>query len=206
MTMADRAEASAARPRRPWFRRHPWLLASTALLALMLAVTAPPVLYVLDQLPQTPLIGDLRRQQDDYPSVLLTSDGQQLAVFRQTWRQWVPLSQVSPHVVDALLATEDQRFYEHHGLDLRRTLGAAISTLRGRLQGGSTLTQQLARNLYPEAIGRAPTLERKVREAITALKIERAYGKDDILEVYLNTVPFLYNTYGIEMAARTYFD
>ncbi len=207
MTMADRAEeASAARSRRPWIGRHPWFLASTVLLALVLAVAVPPVLYVLDQLPETPLIGNLKQQQDDYPSVLLTSDGRPLAVFRQTWREWVPLSQVSPHVVEALLATEDQRFYEHRGLDLRRTLGAAISTLRGRLQGGSTLTQQLARNLYPEAIGRAPTLERKVREAITALKIERVYGKDDILEIYLNTVPFLYNTYGIEMAARTYFD
>lgn len=204
--MADRADAPAAPPRRPWIRRHPWLLASATLLALLLAATVPPVLYLLDQLPKTPLIGDLKRNQDDHPSVLLTSDGQQLAVFRQTWRQWVPLPEISPHVIDALLATEDQRFYEHHGLDVRRTLAAAISTLRGRLQGGSTLTQQLARNLYPKAIGRAPTLERKVREALTALKIERAYGKDDILEIYLNTVPFLYNTYGIEMAARTYFD
>ncbi|WBY04009.1 transglycosylase domain-containing protein [Ramlibacter tataouinensis] len=160
----------------------------------------------MDQLPRTPLIGDLKQSQDDHPSVLLTSDGQQLAVFRQEWRQWVPLADISPHVIHALLATEDQRFYAHRGLDWRRTLAAALSTVRGRLQGGSTLTQQLARNLYPDAIGRAPTLERKVREALTALKIERAYGKDDILEIYLNTVPFLYNTYGIEMAARTYFD
>lgn len=204
--MAERAEAPAARTGRPWLLRHPWLIGATVLLALLLAITVPPVLYLLDQLPRTPLVGDLKRSQDEHPSVLLTSDGRQLAVFRQAWRQWVPLSEISPHVVDALLATEDQRFYEHRGLDLRRTLAAALSTLRGRLQGGSTLTQQLARNVYPDAIGRAPTLERKVREALTALKIERAYGKDDILEIYLNTVPFLYNTYGIEMAARTYFD
>jgi penicillin-binding protein 1A len=76
----------------------------------------------------------------------------------------------------------------------------------GDRQGGSTLTQQLARNLYPEAIGRAPTLTRKIKEAITALKIEAIHSKDEILETYLNTVPFLYNAYGIEMAARTYFD
>lgn len=73
-------------------------------------------------------------------------------------------------------------------------------------RGGSTLTQQLARNLYPEEIGRDPTLTRKIKEAITALKIEAVHSKEEILETYLNTVPFLYNAYGIEMAARTYFD
>jgi penicillin-binding protein 1A len=73
------------------------------------------------------------------------------------------------------------------------------------LQGGSTLTQQLARNLFPEEIGRAATLTRKLKEAITALKIEAVYSKPEILETYLNTVPFLYNAFGIEMAARTYF-
>ncbi|MGE8491250.1 MAG: transglycosylase domain-containing protein, partial [Paraburkholderia nemoris] len=76
----------------------------------------------------------------------------------------------------------------------------------GDRQGGSTITQQLARNLYPDEIGRAPTLTRKLKEAITAFKIEALYSKDEILETYLNTVPFLYNAYGIEMAARTYFD
>ena len=81
-----------------------------------------------------------------------------------------------------------------------------LSTLSGDLQGGSTITQQLARNLYPEEIGRAATLTRKIKEAITALKIEAVYTKDEILETYLNTVPFLYNAFGIEMAARTYFD
>ncbi|KQT12969.1 penicillin-binding protein [Ramlibacter sp. Leaf400] len=162
--------------------------------------------YLMTQVPATPVIGNLKRQQAEHPSVLLTSDGQELAVYRKTNRQWVPLEGISPHVLAALLAVEDQRFYEHRGLDLRRTVAAAWNTFQGRLQGGSTITQQLARNLYPEEIGRAPTLERKVKEAITALKIERAYGKDEILEIYLNTVPFLYNTYGIEMAARTYFD
>src|SRR5205085_8256115 len=82
----------------------------------------------------------------------------------------------------------------------------AFHTLHGDLQGGSTISQQLARNMFPEDIGRAPTLQRKVKEAITALRIEHLYSKDEILEMYLNTVPFLYNAYGIEMAARTYFD
>jgi hypothetical protein len=83
---------------------------------------------------------------------------------------------------------------------------AAMRSITGDLQGGSTLTQQLARNLYPDEIGRAATITRKLREAITAIKIESVYSKNEILETYLNTVPFLYNAFGIEMAAHTYFD
>ena len=129
-----------------------------------------------------------------------------MAVFKRANREWVKLNEMSPHLVKALVATEDHRFYEHFGLDWRRTASAALSTFGGDRQGGSTITQQLARNLYPEEIGRAPTLTRKLKEAITALKIEALYSKDEILETYLNTVPFLYNAFGIEMAARTYFD
>jgi penicillin-binding protein 1A len=173
---------------------------------MLLLLPVLPALYVLRQVPHTPTIGDLKKLQTEHPSVLLTSDGKELAIYRKANREWVPLAGISPNVLTALLAVEDQRFYEHGGLDLRRTVAAAWNTLNGRLQGGSTLTQQLARNMYPEEIGRAPTLDRKIKEAITALKIEKAYSKDEILEIYLNTVPFLYNTYGIEMAARTYFD
>jgi penicillin-binding protein 1A len=140
------------------------------------------------------------------PSVVLSADGMVLAEYKRINRQWVPLERISQSAIDALIATEDHRFYQHHGIDLRRTAGAALSTLRGDRQGGSTITQQLARNMYPEEIGRAPTLNRKVKEAITALKIEAIYSKPEILETYLNTVPFLYNAFGIEMAARTYFD
>jgi penicillin-binding protein 1A len=179
-------------------RRHP-VRAALVLPALM-------VLYVLLLLPFTPGIGDLRKAKSEVPSVLLASDGTVLAEYRRINRQWVPLEQIAPNVVDALIATEDRRFYEHHGIDFRRTFGAVLSTLSGDLQGGSTITQQLARNLYPEEIGRAASITRKLKEAITALKIETVYSKKEILETYLNTVPFLYNAFGIEMAARTYFD
>ena len=137
---------------------------------------------------------------------MLSADGKELALFKRANREWVKLDDISPQVIAALIATEDHRFFEHHGIDWRRTASAALSTASGDRQGGSTLTQQLARNLYPEAIGRAPTLTRKLKEAITALKIEAVYTKPEILETYLNTVPFLYNAFGIEMAARTYFD
>jgi penicillin-binding protein 1A len=171
-----------------------------------LVVPALLLLYVLALIPFTPSVGDLRKAKSATPSVVLSDDGVVLAEFKRINREWVPLERISRHVVDALIATEDHRFYDHHGIDFRRTAAAAFRTVTGDLQGGSTITQQLARNLYPEEIGRAATITRKIKEAITAVKIEAVYTKREILETYLNTVPFLFNAFGIEMAARTYFD
>ena len=155
------------------------------------AVLAIPVLlllYALVLIPFTPSISDLRKVKAAKPSVVLSADGEELAVFKRANREWVKLADISPHVVGALIATEDHRFYQHHGMDLTRTASAVLHTVKGDLQGGSTLTQQLARNLFPEEIGRKATLTRKLKEAITALKIESVYTKDEILETYLNTV------------------
>ena len=173
------------------------------------ALAVPPallVLYTVVLIPVTPSISDIRKAASEQPAQILSADGRKITEFKQSNRQWVALKEISPHVVKALIATEDHRFYDHFGLDWRRTASAMYYTLQGDRQGGSTLTQQLARNLYPEEIGRAASLTRKLKEAITALKIEAVYSKDEILETYLNTVPFLYNAFGIEMAARTYFD
>jgi penicillin-binding protein 1A len=183
--------------------RHPSLRGMAWGLA---AVPVVLLIYVLALIPFTPSINDLRKAKAAKPSVLLSADGQELTVFSRANRDWIKLADISPHVVNALISTEDARFYQHRGMDLRRTVAAAMNTVQGKVQGGSTITQQLARNLYPEEIGRARTMTRKIKEAITSLKIEAVYSKDEILETYLNTVPFLYNAYGIEMAARTYFD
>jgi len=183
--------------------RHPTRRGLTITLATPIVLF---LLYVVALVPLTPAISDIRKATTERPAQILFADGRKLAEFKHSHRQWVRLTDISPHVIDALIATEDHRFYAHHGLDFRRTLAAALHTFKGDRQGGSTLTQQLARNLYPEEIGRAPTLTRKLKEAITAFKIEAVHSKDEILETYLNTVPFLYNAFGIEMAARTYFD
>ncbi len=181
-----------------------------ALLWGILAVPAAVLAYALVLIPFTPSISDIRKAKSELPAQLMSVDGKLLAEYRWANREWVELSEISPHVVNALIATEDHRFYDHFGLDWRRTASSVVHTLRGDPQGGSTITQQLARNLFPEEIGRSrvfpQALTRKLKEAITALKIEASYTKDEILETYLNTVPFLYNAYGIEMAARTYFD
>ena len=154
---------------------------------------------------ETPDVDHLRTVRAVLPSVVLAADGSELTTLRSVQREWLPLEKMSRQVVHALVDTEDKRFYEHPGVDIRRTLAAAFYTANGDTQGGSTITQQLVRNLYPEEIGRARTVNRKLREIITATRIEQRYSKDEILETYLNTVPFLYNVYGIEMAARTYF-
>lgn len=202
----ERARASGLGQRiaaLPWWRRWPtrreWLLLVAALPVLFM-------LYVLLLIPFTPSISDIRKAKLEHPAQILSADGKLIGEFKRSNRKWVPLEQISPSVVKALVATEDHRFYEHHGMDFTRTVGSVIHTLRGNPQGGSTITQQLARNLYPTEIGRARNVNRKLKEAITAFKIEALYTKDEILETYLNTVPFLYNAYGIEMAARTYFD
>lgn len=186
-----------SRLRRPTRREWAWIAGG---------VPALFVLYLLLLVPLTPSISDIRKARLEQPAQVMSEDGKLLAEYKWANRVWVPLKDIAPAVVTALIATEDHRFYDHFGLDWRRMLGAAWYTLQGKRQGGSTLTQQLARNLYPNEVGRAPTLNRKLKEAVTALKIEALYTKSEILETYLNTVPFLYNAFGIEMAARTYFD
>jgi penicillin-binding protein 1A len=176
-------------------------LAAVSALGLALLVT-----YTVILIPFTPSISNIRKAKIDQPTVLMSADGKRLATLKPMNREWVRLNQVSPHVINALIATEDHRFYRHYGIDLQRAAIGILRTLTGNPEGGSTLTQQLARNLYPEDIGRKRTVTRKIKETITAIKIEYAYTKKEILETYLNSMPFLYNAFGIEMAARTYFD
>jgi penicillin-binding protein 1A len=154
----------------------------------------------------TPDVDQLKRAQAVRPSVILSADGEIIGRFSTAYQAPVTLKDVAPDLINALIATEDRRFYLHHGIDPTRILGSAWAILHGSMQGGSTLTQQLARNLFPQEIGNEATLNRKLREAITAIRLERSSTKAQILESYLNSAPFLYNVRGIEMASRTYFD
>ena len=115
----------------------------------------------------------------------------------------VGLKDISPNIQRAVMAIEDNRFYEHNGVDIRGTIRAASANLRGDdVQGGSTLTQQLVKNLFlsPER-----ALTRKIAEALLAMRVERHYDKNKILEMYLNQVYWGNQSYGIEKAARRYF-
>ncbi len=128
----------------------------------------------------------------------------------------VNFDEISPNVINALVATEDARFYKHRGIDFISLVSSGISTATGDKRGASTITQQLAKNLYRTRYNKAQgafkhipvvrTIMTKFKEWMTAVKLEANYSKKDIITMYLNTVSFGNNTYGIKTAARTYFD
>jgi penicillin-binding protein 1A len=136
---------------------------------------------------------------------LLAADGTPFARFGETTARPVTVAELPPHVPRAVVAVEDARFYSHFGLDLIGLARAVLVNLReGRIvQGGSTITQQLAKNLF---LGPERTLERKVQEMVLAFWLERRFTKDEILALYLNRVYFGAGNFGIEAAARSYFD
>jgi penicillin-binding protein 1A len=138
-------------------------------------------------------------------SFVYAADGSVLgAIPAERNRQPVTLNQMSPLVAQATVDVEDRRFYEHGGLDYEGIIRAAVKNLESGhvVQGGSTITQQLVRNLY---IGNERSLERKIKEACLARKLEDVHNKDWILATYLNQVYFGNHAYGVEAAAQTYF-
>ncbi len=144
-------------------------------------------------------------------TVAYTADGEELGRYGRQNRTWVAYDSIPDHVINALVSTEDRRFWRHWGIDAWRTLSAVTQTVLGKIglpfeqQGGSTITQQLARNLYNSQIGFRVSVERKLKEMAAAVQLERRYSKEEVIEMYLNTVPFRHNAFGIEGAARTYF-
>lgn len=116
-------------------------------------------------------------------------------------RIWVDLENMSPHMKDAIIAIEDERFMKHHGVDWIRTIGVIVKP-SNHGQGGSTITQQLIKNLTDE---KDVTIERKFNEILSALNLEKNYSKDEIIEAYLNTIYLSEGCYGVKTAAETYF-
>lgn len=132
------------------------------------------------------------------------SDGNQVELTRlhgEENRIWVDLDDMSPHLKDAFIAIEDQRFEKHHGVDWIRTIGVIVKPSNSG-QGGSTITQQLIKNLTDE---KDVTIVRKFNEILSALNLERNYSKDEIIEAYLNTIYLSEGCYGVKTAAETYF-
>jgi penicillin-binding protein 1A len=136
---------------------------------------------------------------------ILAADGSLLANRGETGGRTITIGEVPPYLPRAFVAIEDKRFYDHFGIDPIGITRALVTNLRGRgvAQGGSTLTQQLAKNLF---LTQERTAARKIQEAILALWLERTYTKDQILELYLNRVYFGSGAYGVEAAAQRYFN
>ncbi len=139
-------------------------------------------------------------------SFIYAADGTTLgAIPAEQNRQPVPLERVSPWLPKATIAIEDRSFYDHDGIDPSGIARAVWADVRAGkvVQGGSTITQQLVRNLYP--VSRERTIERKIKEACLAIKLDRAKPKDEILTDYMNYVYYGNLAYGVEAAAQTYF-
>jgi 1A family penicillin-binding protein len=175
------------------------LLSLISALMLACAVAAASLLFYLraQALPASTL--SLTSQMYDRNGELIA------AFYKDQNRSMVPLEQISPWVIRATLAIEDRRFYDHFGLDLRGMLRASAVNLAqmDKVQGASTITQQLARNMF---LSHERTWKRKIREALLSLQLEMKYSKDEILEQYLNQIYYGHSAYGIQAAARLYFD
>ncbi|TJX57442.1 MAG: penicillin-binding protein, partial [Mesorhizobium sp.] len=132
------------------------------------------------------------------------SDGALMAEYARERRLYLPIQAIPDRVKAAFLSAEDKNFYSHPGVDITG-LGRAVMTYvsGGPMQGGSTITQQVAKNFL---LTNERSLERKAKEAILSFRIEQAYSKDRILELYLNEIFFGFNAYGVAGAALTYFD
>jgi penicillin-binding protein 1A len=137
-------------------------------------------------------------------SRVFSAEGELLATVATENRQFVPLERIPKALQEAAVATEDRDFYEHIGISPRAIVRAALHDViaLGPRQGGSTITQQLARNVY---LSRKKTLTRKLAEVILALQFERAYTKPEIMELYLNQIYFGEGSYGVQVASKTYF-
>jgi len=198
-----------------WWRL-PCVLAVWLLFAAPVVVACIALSVLRDYAADLPEIPDLDGWRAGLPqsSVITAADGTVLAEIpfqhgdEIGHRLWVSYAELPPLLVRALLAAEDVRFFEHRGVDLQAVARAAWTNYRaGRVvEGASTITQQVARALLPEEIGREQTLRRKVREALVARRIERHYSKQRILEVYVNQVFLGASAYGVRAAARAYFD
>jgi len=164
----------------------------------------------------SPTIHDIKNPELSISSEVYYADGKLIGRYSKENRTPVDFKSISPSLVNALVATEDVRFYKHSGVDFYSFFTSMLSTAKGDKRGGSTITQQLAKNLFEtrkkKSQGLAShipvirTIVSKVKEWFTAFQIERNYSKQDILTLYFNTVPFGNNTFGIQAASLKYFN
>ncbi len=189
---AARGAGSRRRATHPWRRAALWAFLLVGFVLAYFALTLPPT-------------GDLTASERRPSVTMVAEDGTLIATFGDLFGQPVHLKELPRYVPQAVIATEDRRFYHHFGVDLLGLLRAAVADLRAGhiVQGGSTITQQLAKNLFltPER-----TIPRKIRETMLALWLEHKFTKDQILELYLNRVYLGAGTFGVDAAAQRYFD
>ena len=191
-------------------RKHPilaWM--GKAALVLFLLGFLFFILVFLGVLGPVPSKSQLKQINNPLASEVYSSDGKILGRYYVENRSYATFDEISPNIINALIATEDSRFYEHRGIDemaLARVFVKSILLRHEASGGGSTISQQIAKNLFPRGnYGPLSMPVNKLREAIIAYRLERIYTKQEILALYLNTVPFAENVFGIEVASERFF-
>lgn len=179
-----------------------WGVTLGLLLSLLGAIGVGAVLYHYSQ--DLPSLDSLGTYAPSQATRIYSDDNNIIGEFYIEKRVYVPITQMPKHLVQAILAVEDSRFYEHQGFDAIRIVRAAMANLEsGRIrQGASTITQQLTRSLF---LTQERTMERKIKELLLSLKVEKVLSKDEILEIYLNHIYFGHGAYGVQVASLTYF-
>ena len=178
-----------------------WMLVipcATALIALMLTLMGLAIAYT-----RLPDVSSLQSYQPKLPLRIFTAEGNLIAEFGEERRIYVPFEEIPKDVKNAVLAIEDARFYEHSGVDYTGVLRAGLANFsKAKSQGASTITMQLARNVY---LSSEKTIKRKVYEMLLAFKMEHALTKDQILDIYMNQIFLGNRAYGFAAAAEAYF-
>ena len=189
-----------------WF----WVLFTTPILLVA------ALIFSVWMFADIPSFEELENPQSNLATQVIAEDGEILTTFHIENRSYVSYEELSPHLVHAAVATEDSRFYRHSGIDFESLARVLVKTVLGGSSsqgGGSTITQQLAKTLYPRQdvsskIPGVSTLKMvwiKLKEWVTAVKLERSYTKDEIMNMYMNQIFFGSNAYGIKAAAQTFF-
>jgi penicillin-binding protein 1A len=185
-----------------------WSLIALGSLVLLLGLLIWMVnLGVFGKLPTKDEIAAIRNEE---ATLILSNDGTIIGKVFAEDRTNIRFDEIPKHLIDALVSTEDQRFYQHEGVDSRSYVRVFFRTILGGDQGGgggSTLSQQLVKNLYGRERHGALTIPvNKIKEALVAARLEQVYDKEDVLALYLNSVPFGEDMYGVEAAARRFFN
>ncbi|MFC2084389.1 penicillin-binding protein 1A [Bacteroidota bacterium] len=192
--------------KRPKRRKLFWSLFSFFIIAAGIAIFLY-IQYIIDGLPS---LEELENPKQSLASIVFSADGEEIGRFYRERRVETHIDSIPLHLIQGLISTEDKKFYQHWGVDLDRLVKALVKTFfLGQRQGASTLTMQLAKLIYGYKYydeSGFDIITRKIKEWITAIQLEKAYTKDEILEMYLNTAFFGRGAYGLEMATRIFFN
>jgi len=202
--MKSNRKSTGVRHKQGWF----WTVLSLIQVMVLVGLAVGMVLFVLAFWNVATIIPDIQRAAPTSmpeSTKIFAENGELLAViYEEQNREYVPLKEIPKHLIDATIVMEDRRFFEHSGVDVRGILRALWVNIRSKSpeQGASTITQQLARNVF---LSRRKTLSRKIQEAILAVQLERKFTKNEILEMYLNQIFYGAGAYGVQAAAKVYF-